>query len=92
MNPTKDSTRLPRDPALKTIFSHSRMIADALRRYAVYPRGPLDPRTVAALDFDTLEKLPNEWITEDFRVRIGDQAGACASAGPGTGRTRAATC
>ena len=74
MNPTKDSIRLPRNPALKTIFSHSRMIADALRRYAVHPRGPLDPRTVAALDFDTLEKLPNEWITDDFRVRIGDQA------------------
>ena len=47
----EDSNRLPRDPALKAIFSHPRMIADALRGYAVRPRGPLDPRTVAALDY-----------------------------------------
>ena len=70
----EDSRRLPRDPALKAIYSHPRIVADALRGYAVRPRGPLDPRTVAALDFDTLEKLPAEWITPDFRRRIGDQA------------------
>ena len=70
----RKSKPLPRDAADKAIFSYPRMIADALRRYAVHPRGPLDPRTVAALDFDTLEKLPAEWITDDFRRRIGDQA------------------
>ena len=69
-----DSDRLPHDPAFKAIFSHPRMIADALRGYAVKPNGPLHPRTVAALDFDTLEKLPAEWITRGFRRRIGDQA------------------
>ena len=57
-----DSNRLPQDPAFKAIFTHSRMIADALRYYATKPNGPLDPRTVAALDFDTLEKLPTEWM------------------------------
>ena len=69
-----DNDPLPRDPALKAIFSHPRMIADTLRGYVVRPHGPLHPRTIQALDFDTLEKLPAEWITPDFRRRIGDQA------------------
>ena len=69
-----DSGPLPHDQAFKAIFSHPRMIADALRGYAVQPNGPLHPRTVAALDFHTLEKLPTEWITRGFRRRIGDQA------------------
>ena len=68
-----DSGRLPRDSAFKAICSHPRMIADALRGYAVKPNGPLDPRTVAALDFGTLEKLPAEWVREDFHKRLGDQ-------------------
>ena len=50
------------------------MIADALRGYAAKPNGPLHPRTVAALDFRTLRKLPAEWVTPDFRRRVGDQA------------------
>ena len=70
----KDSDRLPSDPAFKAMYSFPRMIADALRGYAVKPNGPLDPRTVAALDFRTLRKLPAEWVTPDFRRRIGDQA------------------
>ena len=74
MATSRKSRPLPRDPSLKAIFSHPRMIADALRGYAVYPHGPIDPRIVAALDFDTLEKLPTEWITDDFRRRIGDDA------------------
>ncbi len=68
-----DTKRLPHDPAFKAICSHPRMIADALRGYAVKPNGPLDPRTVAALDFCTLQKLPAEWVREDFHKRIGDQ-------------------
>ena len=68
-----DSGPLPHDQAFKAIFSHPRMIADAMRGYAVKPGGPLHPRTVAALDFRTLEKLPTEWITRDFRRRVGDQ-------------------
>ena len=68
-----DRSRLPFDQAFKAICSHPRMIADTLRGYAVRPNGPLDPRTVAALDFSTLEKLPAEWITEGFRRRQGDQ-------------------
>lgn len=65
--------RLPRDPAFKRICSHPRMIADALRGYAAKPGGPLDPRTVAALDFRTLRKLPAEWAREDLRLRLSDQ-------------------
>ena len=70
----KDSDRLPSDPAFKAIYSFPRMIADALRGYAVKPNGPLDPRTIAALDFRTLRKLPAEWVTPGFRKRLGDQA------------------
>ena len=73
MAPARKNHRLPRDPAFKAIFSHSRMIADALRGYAAKPNGPLHPRTVAALDFRTLRKLPAEWVTPDFRRRVGDQ-------------------
>ena len=69
-----DNTRRPQDQAFKAIFSYARMIEDALRGYAVRPRGPLHPRTVAALDFSTLERLPSEWIGEGFRRRQGDQA------------------
>ena len=69
-----DKDRLPHDAAFKAVFSHPRLIADALRGYAVRPNGPLDPRIVAALDFRTLEKLPAEWITPALRRRIGDQA------------------
>ena len=69
-----DNTRWPQDQAFKAIFSYARMIEDALRGYAVRPRGPLHPRTVAALDFSTLERLPSEWIGEGFRRRQGDQA------------------
>ena len=68
-----NSQRLPHDPAFKAICSHPRMIADALRGYAVKPDGPLDPRTVAALDFCSLQKLPAEWVREDFHNRLGDQ-------------------
>ena len=68
------NNRLPYDPAFKAIFSHRRMIADALLGYAAKPGGPLHPRTVAALDMRTLQKLPAEWITPDLRLRLGDQA------------------
>ena len=70
----QDSHRPPRDPAFKAMYSYPRMIADALRGYAAKPNGPLDPRTVGALDFRTLRKLPTEWVTDDFHRRIGDQA------------------
>ena len=43
-DPTNDSNRLFRGSALKTIFSHARMIADALRRYAVRPAWARRPR------------------------------------------------
>ena len=69
-----DNTRRPHDQVFKAIFSHPRVIEDALRGYAVRPRGPLHPRTVDALDFRTLGRLPSEWIGEGFRRRQGDQA------------------
>ena len=68
-----DNTRRPHDQAFKAIYSHPRMIEDALRGYAVRPHGPLHPRTVEALDFSTLGRLPSEWIGEGFRRRQGDQ-------------------
>ena len=86
-----DSDRLPHDPAFKAIFSHPRMIADALRGYAVKPNGPLHPRTVAALDFGTLEKLPAEWITRDFRRRVllGMEQGVQRGLEPGVAQAHA---
>ena len=87
-----DSDRLPHDPAFKAIFSHPRMIADALRGYAVQPDGPLDPRTVAALDFSTLEKLSASGSRLPSAAASATKPGGCASAGRGTGTIRAATC
>ncbi len=74
MASSDDTSRRPHDQAFKAIFSHRRMIEDALRGYAVRPAGPLHPRTLAALDFETLERLPTEWIGDGFRRRQGDQA------------------
>ena len=68
------------------------MIADALRGYAVKPNGPLDPRTIAALDFRTLRKLPAEWVTPGFRKRLGDQVWQVRFRWTQDRRTRAATC
>ena len=42
-------------------------------RYLVEPAGPFEPETLDAIDFSTLEKLPAEWVGEDFRSRRGDQ-------------------
>ena len=86
------SDRLPHDPAFKAIFSHPRMIADALRGYAVKPNGPLHPRTVAALDFDTLESCPPSGSREASAAASATRPGACASAGERTGPIPAATC
>ena len=69
MNHATDSNRLPHDPAFKAIFSHRRMIADALRGYAARPNGPLDPRTVAALDRPRLAGRPDRAATTPDRRR-----------------------
>ena len=73
MTSYNDNEQLTGDPAFREIFSHPEMIASAMRGYAVRPTGPLDPRTVDAMDFTTLEKLPAEWIGDDFRRQQGDQ-------------------
>ena len=55
------------------MYSHPRVVEDALRAYAAGPGGVLGQQTLAALDFSTLRKLPAEWVTADFRRRHGDQ-------------------
>ena len=58
------------DEAYKAMFGYPRMVADTVRLVA----GLLDegPALLAAIDLDTLEKLPHEYITEDLRRRLGD--------------------
>ena len=63
---------LPHDAAYKAMYRHPQAIRD-LWRYLVAPHGPFDPETLAALDLSTVEKLPAEWVTVDFRRRHGDQ-------------------
>ena len=63
---------LSHDAAYKAMYRHPQAIRD-LCRYLVAPHGPLGPETLAALDLSTVEKLPNEWVTADFRRRHGDQ-------------------
>ncbi len=53
------------DAAYKNLFSHPRMVKDLLRGFAA--RGWSD-----RLDFETLEKLPAEFVSEDLRRRQGD--------------------
>ena len=65
---------LPHDAAYKAICSHAKVIEHALRGYLREPAGPLSGQTLNALDFSTMEKLPVEWVGEDFRSRRGDQA------------------
>ena len=54
------------------MYRHPQAIRD-LCRYLATPHGPLGPETLAALDLSTVEKLPAEWVTVDFRRRHGDQ-------------------
>ena len=63
---------LSHDAAYKAMYRHPQAIRD-LCRYLVTPHGPLGPETLAALDLSTVEKLPAEWVTADFRRRHGDQ-------------------
>ena len=73
---TERSSRgpLPHDAAYKAICSHPKVVEHALRGYLCEPKGPLSAKTLDALDFSTLEKLPAEWVGRDFRSRRGDQA------------------
>ena len=64
---------LPHDAAYKAICSHPRVVEQALRGYLCEPHGPLSQRTIDALDFSTLDKMPAEWVGRDFRSRRGDQ-------------------
>ena len=58
------------DQAYKALFGYPRMVADLVRLVA----GLLDegPALLGAIDLDTLEKLPHEYITEALRRRLGD--------------------
>ena len=62
----------PHDAAYKAMYRHPQAIRD-LCRYLVAPHGPLGLETLATLDLSTVEKLPAEWVTVDFRRRHGDQ-------------------
>ena len=53
------------DAAYKDLFSHRPMVEDLLRRFAA--RGWSDK-----LDFETLEKLPADYVSDDLRQRHGD--------------------
>ena len=59
------------DEAYKALFGYPRLVADLVRLVA----GLLDddgPALLDAIDLDTLEKLPHEYVTEDLRRRLGD--------------------
>ena len=62
----------PHDAAYKAMYGHPEAVL-GLRRYLGAPEGPLSPSTLEALDFGRVEKLPAEWVTQDFRRRHGDQ-------------------
>ena len=53
------------DAAYKRLFSHPRMVEDLLR-------GFIAANWTGALDFETLEKLPAEFVSDDLRQRRGD--------------------
>ena len=53
------------DATYKDLFSHPRMVEDLLRGFAAREWS-------GALDFSTLEKLPSEYVSDDFRRRHGD--------------------
>ena len=53
------------DAAYKDLFSHPRMVRDLLRGFAA--KGWSDK-----LDFETLEKLPADYVSDDLRQRRGD--------------------
>ena len=55
------------DAAFKRWFDHARMVEDLLRGFA-----PTD--VVAALDFDTLEQLPPDYVDDGFGRGSGDAA------------------
>ena len=74
MDTERSSEPLPHDAAYKAICSHPKVIEHALRGYLCAPRGPLSTKTLDALDFSTLEKVPAEWVGRDFRSRRGDQS------------------
>lgn len=63
----------PHDAAYKAMYSHPEAIV-GLRHYLGFPIGPLSQSTIDSLDFERAEKLPTEWVTEDFRRRYGDLA------------------
>ena len=61
------ATREFHDAAFKRWFDHARMVEDLLRGFA-----PTD--VVAALDFDTLEQLPADYVDDGFARGSGDAA------------------
>ena len=61
------ATREFHDAAFKRWFDHARMVEDLLRGFA-----PAD--VVAALDFDTLEQLPPDYVDDDLARGSGDAA------------------
>ena len=53
------------DPIYKRIYAFAEMVADLLR--SIVP-----PATLDALDLSSLEKMPAEYVGDDFRQRRGD--------------------
>jgi hypothetical protein len=53
------------DPAYKQLFAHPEMVSDLLRGY-------VHEAWVGQIDFDTLERIPDSFITDDLREREDD--------------------
>ena len=72
MESQSQAPRRASDGFYKAAYSHPRMVADTLR-YLARRGGRFDAATLATLALDTLEPVPAEWITENFRHRHGDK-------------------
>ena len=71
-NAETQSAAFAHDAAYKAMYGHPEAVA-GLRPYLAEPQGPLSWDALGALDFGRVERLPSEWVTEDFLKRHGDQ-------------------
>lgn len=55
----------PHDPAYKKLFHHRAMVADLVRGY-------VHEEWVGQIDFDTLERVPDSFVSDDWREREDD--------------------
>lgn len=65
-NPAMPST--PHDGSYKHLFSHPEMVESLIR-------GFVSEDWVREIDFSTLEKMPQSYVTDDLRDRHDDEIG-----------------